>query len=243
MLTSKRLLDIVIAGALLALTCPLMLIAAMGIKLTSAGPILFRSRRIGRDRRSERRGEPYRGREFVMYKLRTMHVDTHGASAPISAWRDGRVFPWGRVLRATKIDELPQLFNVLRGEMSMVGPRPEAPEIVREYYRPDDIETLRILPGLTSPGTLYYYTHCEAMLAGASFMEIYARRLLPLKLSVDRVYLRRRTAFYDCRVILRTVVVIVGRALGIRRFPEPPELREAEKHFRPVHAPLSRSLE
>lgn len=229
MFRARRVFDVVTAGVIVALACPLMLVAAIGIKLTSPGPIFFHSRRMAYDRRRQRRPEPYKGREFVMYKFRTMHVATTGTSAPITAWQDARVFPWGRVLRRTKIDELPQLLNVLKGDMGLVGPRPEAPEIVRDYYSVDDLSTLRALPGITSPGTLYYYTHYERMLAGSGFMSVYTQRLLPLKLSLDRVYLKRANLVYDCRLLLRTVVVIVGRALGIRRFPEPPELREAER--------------
>jgi lipopolysaccharide/colanic/teichoic acid biosynthesis glycosyltransferase len=234
MTRSKRAFDALIAGSILALASPLMLIAAIGIKLTSRGPILFHCRRMAFDRRRERRNEPYRGREFVMYKFRTMCVDATGTSVPITAWRDGRVFAWGRVLRATKIDELPQLLNVVRGDMALVGPRPEAPQIVRDHYSIDDLATLRALPGVTSPGTLYYYTHCEPMLAGSAFMDVYTHRVLPLKLSVDRIYLKRANFLYDCRVLLRTVMVIVGRAAGIRRFPEPPELREAVSSASPT---------
>jgi lipopolysaccharide/colanic/teichoic acid biosynthesis glycosyltransferase len=242
MLTSKRVFDVVIAGGILTLASPLLLVAAIGIKLSSPGPVLFPSRRIAYDRRRERRNEPYHGREFVMHKFRTMRVDPTGTSAPITAWGDARVFTWGRVLRATKLDELPQLFNVMKGDMALVGPRPEAPEIVRRYYSIDDLDTLRVRPGVTSPGTLYYYTHCEGMLAGAGFMKVYTQRLLPLKLSLDRIYLKRANLLYDCRVILRTVMVIVGRAIGIRRFPEPPELREAVKSQRSDADSLLRSV-
>ena len=155
-----------------------------------------------------------------------MRVDTGTPADPITAWQDSRIFPFGKILRATKIDELPQLINVVKGDMALVGPRPEAPEIVREHYSPDDVSTLQITPGLTSPGTLYYYTHCEPMLQSDSVIEIYVQRLLPLKLALDRVYLKRATIFYDLRVIWRTVTVIVGRVFGRRRFPDPPELRE-----------------
>jgi lipopolysaccharide/colanic/teichoic acid biosynthesis glycosyltransferase len=242
MLTSKRVFDTVMACAILMLASPLMLIAALGIKLTSPGPIFYRSSRMAYDRRRERRNEPYRGREFAMLKFRTMHVDTSGTAAPITVWRDARVFPWGQVLRATKVDELPQLLNVVKGDMAFVGPRPEAPEIVRQYYSLGALETLRARPGVTSPGTVYYYTHCEGMLAGPGFMKVYTRQLLPLKLSMDAIYLRQATLLYDCRVILRTVAVIAGRAIGVTRFPEPPELREAMRSLRRDSDSLVRSV-
>jgi lipopolysaccharide/colanic/teichoic acid biosynthesis glycosyltransferase len=224
---TKRLLDVSIASCLLAVLSPLLLVGAIGIKLTSPGPVLYRARRIGRDRRRRVREELYRGREFTMYKLRTMRVDAGNGAMPITAWRDERVFPWGRFLRATKIDELPQLLNVIKRDMSLVGPRPEAPEVVRTHYRPADFATLQALPGVTSPGTLYYYTHCEAALASDVTMDVYVKRVLPVKLALDRVYLANATIRYDVQVILRTVKVVVARSLGTRRFPDPPELHRA----------------
>ena len=93
---SRRVFDVVVAGGILTLASPLMLIAAIGIKLTSPGPIFFHSMRMAYDRRRERRSESYHGREFAMYKFRTMRVDTAGTAAPITAWQDARVFAWGR---------------------------------------------------------------------------------------------------------------------------------------------------
>ena len=160
-----------------------------------------------------------------MYKLRTMHVDADSGSIPITAWRDPRVFPLGRLLRATKIDELPQLVNVIKGDMSLVGPRPEAPDVVRAHYRANDVMTLQAVPGVTSPGTLYYYTHCETMLAANEAMDVYVERVLPVKLALDRVYLSNATFLYDLRILLRTMKVVVARSLGVRQFSDPPELR------------------
>ena len=161
-----------------------------------------------------------------MYKFRTMRVDTSHTSSPITAASDSRVFPFGALLRATKIDELPQLVNVLKGDMSLVGPRPEAPEIVRGHYTPDDLITLQVPPGVTSPGTVYYYTHGESTLAADGTVDHYVKRLLPVKLALDRVYIERGRPLYDIRVILRTIGAILARILGRRRFPEPPELAE-----------------
>ncbi len=237
---SKRWLDIVVAGGVLIATAPLFLVAALGIWLTSPGPIFYRAKRIGRDlRRSlvdtrapvelreRRRQNGYYGREFTMYKFRSMRVDSHGSS-PITAAKDSRVFPFGAFLRATKIDELPQLINVVKGDMSLVGPRPEAPDIVRSHYTPDDLTTLKIAPGVTSPGTLYYYTHIESKLTADAVVDQYVKEALPAKLAIDRVYITRPSLFYDIRVILRTISTIVGRSFGKELFPDPPELAEAE---------------
>jgi lipopolysaccharide/colanic/teichoic acid biosynthesis glycosyltransferase len=239
-LAIKRLLDASVALVALVAASPLLLFAAIGIKLTSPGPVFYRATRIARDRRQRardrrearrgsdrRRDDGYWGREFTMYKFRTMRVDTGTAASPITARNDSRVFPFGAFLRATKIDELPQLFNVLKGDMTLVGPRPEAPEIVRRHYSPDDITTLQVPPGVTSPGTVYYYTHCESAMATDAVVDHYVEELLPAKLALDRVYLKRVTVFYDIRILLRTCAGIVARVVGARWFPDPPELREA----------------
>lgn len=126
------------------------------------------------------------------------------AANPITAWNDARVFRVGKLLRATKIDEIPQLFNMIRGDMTIVGPRPEDPEVVRSYSTAKDIRTLQVEPGLTSLGALYYYTHCEARLAGSDVTEIYTDDLLPTKRSINRVYLQQAFG-YDLRIILKTV--------------------------------------
>jgi lipopolysaccharide/colanic/teichoic acid biosynthesis glycosyltransferase len=240
----KRFLDLLVATLALTVTSPLLLIAAVGIKLSSPGPIFYRAKRIGLDlRRSHfdsrgralaierRRQGGYRGREFTMYKFRTMRVHGSEVGNPITALNDSRVFPFGAFLRVTKIDELPQFINVLRGEMTLVGPRPEAPEIVRSHYTPDDLTTLQVTPGLTSPGTVYYYAHCKSMLATDRVVDEYVERLLPAKLALDRAYIKRSTVLYDIRVTLLTIVTIVTivtRALGKRWFPDPPELAEAD---------------
>jgi lipopolysaccharide/colanic/teichoic acid biosynthesis glycosyltransferase len=234
---SKRFFDIAIASAALLLATPLLLVAAIGIKLTSPGPILYRAQRIGRDRRrplacissasplTDRRQAEYHGREFTMYKFRTMHWSASSAAA-ITASNDPRVFPFGLLLRATKIDELPQLLNVIKGDMALVGPRPESPEIVRRYYTKDDLATLQVPPGLTSPGSLYYYAHCENTLTGDGVIEFYVQRLLPVKLALDRVYIRHATVLYDIRMLLRTLVLVLARPLGWQPLPEPPEMAD-----------------
>jgi lipopolysaccharide/colanic/teichoic acid biosynthesis glycosyltransferase len=247
--TVRRSLDVLVASALILLTSPLWAIAAIGITLTSRGPILYRARRIGRDRRRwraesrrggevpERRQDGYRGVEFTLYKFRTMRV-TSRPGAPITSRNDSRIFPFGAFLRATKIDELPQLINVIKGDMALVGPRPEAPEIVRRHYTTDDIFTLQVQPGMTSPGTLYYYTHFESTLTGNA-TDFYTERFLPTKLAIERVYLRRPTLTYDLTVMFRTLLIVAARLVGRKRFPDPPELGHV--HGAGVQAPPAAS--
>ena len=215
---APRPLDRLLAASALAALSPLLAVAAIGIWLTSRGPVLFRATRVGIG------GEP-----FTMLKFRTMHVDGGQRGGVITSHDDRRVFRLGAWLRRSKVDELPQLVNVLRGEMAIVGPRPEDPSIVDRYYTDGDRETLTRLPGLASPGSLYNYTHGEQMIGVEDPERDYAERLLPIKLALDRVYVRRATPLYDMRIVLRTLGTIAALAAGRRSFAEPPEMAEATR--------------
>jgi lipopolysaccharide/colanic/teichoic acid biosynthesis glycosyltransferase len=191
----KRLFDVVSASIALLLTAPLIGLAAIGIKLTDRGPVFFRARRVG-----------YLGREFTMYKLRTMrHAPQSNGGPVITGLRDDRVYPFGKLLRKTKIDELPQLFNVLRGDMAIVGPRPEDPAIVRQHYSSTDLETLGVRPGLASPGSLYQFTAGDHLLTGDNPEARYVDELLKTKLALDRVYIRQASLRRDFGIIGRTL--------------------------------------
>lgn len=219
----RRLLDVVLAAIGLVLAAPIVGLAALGIRVASPGPAFYRARRAGRH-----------GAPFTMYKLRTMHLAPASASSRITAREDRRVFPLGRWLRRAKIDEVPQFWNVLRGEMAIIGPRPEDPEIVTRHYAPIHHETLRVKPGLASPGSLYQITHGDALLDGPDPETAYARRLLPFKLALDVAYVRRASLGTDLRLIARTIWIVVARLAGRRRFPEPPEAAAARLLMRPV---------
>jgi lipopolysaccharide/colanic/teichoic acid biosynthesis glycosyltransferase len=216
--TVQRLLAVILAALAFVAVTPVLAIAAIGIKLAGRGPILYRAPRVGQH-----------ARPFTMYKLRTMRVQQARPSA-ITAQNDPRVFPFGGFLRRSKLDELPQLYNVLRGDMTIVGPRPEDPRMVDQFYAPLHHDTLRVLPGLTSPGSLYAYTHGELELDARDPERCYAERLLPLKLALDLVYVRRTSLRYDIALIARTMWLL-GTALLLRRrhFPQPPELAEARR--------------
>jgi lipopolysaccharide/colanic/teichoic acid biosynthesis glycosyltransferase len=212
----RRAIDMVLSLLALLALSPLFLVAASGIWLSSRGPVFYKAKRIG-----------YRCTAFTMYKFRTMHVEQKGYASAITAHNDQRVFGFGSWLRRLKIDELPQLFNILKGDMAFVGPRPEDPRIVQDHYGPLGMETLNVLPGLSSPGSIYYYTHGEETLSTADTEGCYVRELLPTKLALDVVYIREASLLYDMRVILRTLWVILARAVGKRRFREPPEIKKA----------------
>lgn len=212
---SKRLFDLALASTLLVVTAPLLLLAAIGIKLSSRGPVIYRAQRVGRG-----------GEIFTMFKLRSMAIGTDDAS-PISAPLDTRVFTLGKLLRFVSVDELPQLVNILRGDMSFVGPRPEAPSIVREHYTAWMHETLAVRPGLTSPGALYYYTHGHCLHDSSDPERSYLSHLLGPKLALDRTYVEETGLAKDLTIIWRTLAVIGQRAVGRTVFPLPPEAAKA----------------
>jgi lipopolysaccharide/colanic/teichoic acid biosynthesis glycosyltransferase len=216
---AKRLIDVFGAGLLLFLTLPLLLICALAIKLDSRGPVLYRASRVGRG-----------GRPLGMLKFRKMHVDATGPA--LTAPDDDRFTRVGRVLAATKVDELPQLLNVLRGEMSLVGPRPEDPSFVRLH---EDAygQILEVRPGITGLSQLAFAREAR-ILAKGHRLDDYVRRILPQKMAIDLLYARRFSPLMDVRILLWTLVaVVLGREIAVHRetgalnFRVRPALRDA----------------
>jgi len=202
----KRVFDILGAILLLILLLPLMLAVALAVKLTSQGPILFRQRRPGKN-----------GREFTILKFRTMINGNHDAGPPMTRAADPRVTRSGRFLRRWKLDELPQLFNVLCGQMSFVGPRPlptghwQQPSIQKEAAY-----VLSVRPGITSPTTLIFRNE-EELLAALSFEEVeevYMRAIMPLKAQMDLQYLQSAGFTSDLRIISITAFRVFSRQDG-----------------------------
>lgn len=209
----KRVFDVLLASSMLVAASPLMLIATIGILIASPGPIFYRSMRAGKD-----------GKPFFLYKLRSMTPSTSGTGSSITKLNDPRVYPFGALLRKYKIDEFPQLINILKGDMSIVGPRPEDPGIVETYYTPRDWETLEVRPGLTSPGAIYFYTDLERRLEGDGSETAYAERILPEMLAVDHVFLEQESLWYDIRIVFRTALAILLTAFNPNISLRPPEL-------------------
>lgn len=229
---AKRLFDIVFAGLGLILSSPLWLFAAIGISLVSPGPVFYYATRIGRG------GIPFR-----MAKFRTMTVGTAGQSE-ITAPGDSRVFPLGRLIRLLKIDELPQLINILRGEMSIVGPRPESDLIVAAHYTAWMRETLDVAPGLTSVGAVFGYSYGDMLIDPARPEESYVERMLPAKLALERAYLERASFLGDLAAILRTALAILAVPFGRSVLPAATDVRTALRWARPEIFPadLTRRL-
>lgn len=213
---ARRLLDSLAALIALVLAAPVLALAALGIKLTSPGPVLFRTRRVG-----------LQGRQFVMLKLRTMHQDHGGVKSRITGATDPRIFPFGQLLRKSKVDELPQLINIVLGHMAIVGPRPEVPGVVARHYAPLHRETLNVRPGLTSPGSLFHYTRGEQALTGPDPEARYFLDVLPTKLALDIVYVRKANLAYDLGIIARTISTILQVVAGRTNFPVPAEMADA----------------
>lgn len=204
----RRLVNIVVAFVGIVLTTPVMLVVAALVKLTSAGPVLYRQPRVGLDRRdrAKRYGDHRRlgdqgGRPFTIYKFRTMYTDNGNGSPQVWATRnDPRVTPLGRVLRQYRLDELPQLFNVLLGAMNVVGPRPEQPAIfarLREQI-PHYQERQRVRPGIT--GWAQINQRYDTSIADVQ-----------RKVAFDLEYVARESVLEDLRILARTVPVVLLR--------------------------------
>lgn len=194
----KRTADVLVAGLGLLLTSPLLLAAALAVKLTSRGPVLFRQERMGRA-----------FRPFCINKFRTMVVDAPRLGAAVTAGRDPRITRVGHWLRLTKVDELPQLWNVLVGEMSLVGPRPEVPKYV-ELFRSDYEEVLRVRPGITDLASVKYRHEAELLGAAADPERCYVEQILPDKLALAKQYIREQSLWLDLKIAWQTLVA-VGR--------------------------------
>jgi lipopolysaccharide/colanic/teichoic acid biosynthesis glycosyltransferase len=193
---AERLVDLTLAGLLLALILPVLLVVAVAIRVDSPGPVLHRATRIG-----------LCGRPFTLYKFRTMIVGAAGRGPRVTGAGDPRVTHMGRLLRRTKLDELPQLWNVLRGDMRLVGPRPEDPRFVA-LYAPDQQLVLSVCPGLTGPSQLAFFDE-EAILASGDPEGVYVRDILPRKLAIDLEYARLHDFMGDLRIIGRTIMLML----------------------------------
>jgi len=186
-----RLFDLTCAGTGLVLLSPVLALIALTILLSDAPPVFFRQTRVGRH-----------GRPFRIWKFRTMRTCVHGSA--ITAAGDDRITKIGAKLRRHKLDELPQLINVLMGDMSVVGPRPEMPEYV-ESDAPIWREVLLARPGITDLATLLFRDEENILIAGSDLESLYREHVLPAKLALNLGYLRSRSFWQDIKLILLTI--------------------------------------
>lgn len=192
----KRIFDVICSLLGIIGTSPLWLFAVVGIEISDPGPVFYMARRVGKD-----------NREFLMYKFRSMRVDKNANEKSLRA-DTNRIFKFGRLLRRLKIDELPQLLNIVKGDMSIVGPRPASVdqfEIVRTG--PNEVVAY-VKPGLTGPSALYDYLYGDTIEDEAEYEE----KVLPTRLELDVYYVMRRNSFYDIKMIWWTIRCILNSA-------------------------------
>jgi|SRR5208337_659323 len=213
----RRILEIVVVLVGLVLIWPLLLLTSLLIKWTSSGPVLFAQTRIGR-----------RGRAFTIYKFRSMVPGADKLGSSVTTGVDRRITGIGRFLRRSKLDELPQLWNVLTGDMSLVGPRPEVPEIVA-YYTPAMRRILEARPGITSIASLYLRDEENILAAFDHPDSVYINRIVPFKVALAMEHVDRQSLWYDLKILIMTVY---GVSLG-RWWPigELDEVREFKKNL------------
>ncbi len=197
---AKRLFDLALAGIGLIVLAPLMIAIGVCIRLDSPGPALFRQQRIGRH------GVPFR-----IHKFRTMALDAPSRGPALTIGADARITRAGRFLRRTKLDELPQLIDVLAGTMSLVGPRPEVPRYVALYPPAIRERVLSVRPGITDPASILYRNE-NALLAGAADPErVYVTQVLPAKLSSAAKYVDQASLGGDLRLIVATLAALLRK--------------------------------
>jgi lipopolysaccharide/colanic/teichoic acid biosynthesis glycosyltransferase len=192
----KRAFDLLVASLALAVLAPVMLLLAVAVRFDSPGPSLYRQRRVGRA-----------GRAFTLLKFRSMRAGSHGPQ--VTAGGDARVTSLGGWLRRTKLDELPQLVNVVLGDMSLVGPRPEVPRYV-ELYPPDARdEVLSLRPGMTDDAAIRFRNEEQLLARAADPERAYVEEILPQKIEMYRQYVREHSFAGDLRILWRTMLALV----------------------------------
>ena len=206
----KRLFDCILAIIGIAVLLLPWSIIYILIRCISPGPGLFIPERVGKD-----------GKTFALYKFRTMRVDS-GRIHTTTLRDDPRIFPFGAFLRNSKLDETPQLINILKGEMSIIGPRPEDRINAEKLFIGKYKEILSVKPGLSSPASLYDYTHGETHYDNE---EDYLREFYYKKLDIELYYIKHCNLFYDISIILRTIITIIQVMFGRKEFKEPKEIK------------------
>lgn len=199
----KRFLDILFSSVLILLSSPLLFLIALLVRLDSAGPIIFRQKRIGQG-----------GKPFTFYKFRTMIEDAESLGPVITAKNDARITQIGRLLRWLKLDELPQFFNVLKGDMSLVGPRPEVPKIV-DLYTTEQRQVLAVKPGIIGTSQITNRNEEEKLIEGEGVEDFYVEKLLPEKIKTDLHYIRNKDPFKDLRILLGGTFTLIFSSMKL----------------------------
>lgn len=199
----KRLFDIAASLVGLALLAPLFAVIALAIRLESDGPALFLQERVGLE-----------GKRFRIIKFRTMRPSAPAEGPQLTVGQDPRITPLGNLLRRYKLDELPQLINVFKGEMSMVGPRPEVPAYMARYTPEQRAIILSVRPGITDFAAIEYSDEAAILADAADPETAYVEAVMPKKFALYRRYVEERSFWLDMKLISRTLVKIVERSRG-----------------------------
>ena len=194
----KRVFDFICSALGLAVLFPVFFIIALMIKIEDGGPVLFIQKRVG-----------YKGRPFFMYKFRTMVVDAEKKGNLLTVGGDPRITKSGRLLRKFKLDELPQLINVLKGEMSLVGPRPEVEKYVNLYTN-EQRKVLNLYPGITDPASIEYVNESELLAQSSDPEKLYVEKIMPEKIVLNLEYARQASWWTDFLVIIKTLARIIS---------------------------------
>lgn len=191
----KRAFDILCSFLGLTVLSPVLLVVSVLVAVTSPGGVFFRQERIGKD-----------GRPFRIFKFRSMRKDNAGLK--ITTGNDSRITPVGRFLRKSKIDELPQLINVLVGDMSFVGPRPEVADYVN-LYTPYQRQVLLVRPGITGLASIRFRNENDLLTASDDPNRTYVEQIMPRKIDLDLEYIPHASVFYDIKLIFQTFAVVI----------------------------------
>lgn len=203
-----RAYDLLFAILFILVFSPIYIFTWIIIHIVSPGPAIYRARRVG-----------LHGKIFTCYKFRSMRIDS-GKVKNTTLRNDDRIFSFGKFIRSTKIDEMPQAFNILFGDMSIVGPRPEDEVNADSYYVGEYKRILEVKPGLTSPASLYDYTHGERYESN----DLYEKEFVPQKLKLEMYYVHHKNFLYDNLLIIKTAWIILQATCGKKDFDIPKEL-------------------
>ncbi len=195
----KRCFDITSSVLMLVVLSPLWIVIAIAIVVESRGGIFYKQIRVGKD-----------NRDFYLYKFRTMRVGSDKMGLLTVGERDNRITRVGYLLRKSKIDEFPQLINVIKGDMSIVGPRPEVRKYV-DMYTPEQMQVLTVRPGLTDIASIKYVDENEVLAASDDPERLYIEEVMPAKLELNMEYIRKQSVAYDIKLIFETFAAIIRK--------------------------------
>ena len=196
-LVAKRIFDVIVSSLILCVFSPFLLLLAIAIKLDSQGPVFYRQKRVGRY-----------DIDFKIFKFRTMVVNADKIGPPLTTGDDPRITRMGKLIRKCRLDEFSQLLNVLSGDMSLVGPRPEVRKYV-DYYTPEYMATLLVRPGITATSSIAFKDEDQLLNRGGDPEKVYVQEILPPKMALNLDYLKKISVCGDIKIMFQTVFAVL----------------------------------